>query len=188
MIVINTLCFMVCLCGFITDVIAGYLLQRTQFKHCSYTTESMLSSCDNADCSGIEFPPNTCYCCHIMENIQSDCDIPLLFGKQYYFSNVDSCMDIAGGLRIKLSILPILHAFNAVLCVIGVCKTSPVMKSVKDYVKLSEHTKTNSTSVEKIEINKEKETGEAKEELNNSIEIKDEQQLLEAEVSDNSEL
>ena len=179
MIVVNTLCFMVCLCAFITDVIAAYLLQRTQFQHCSYTTDSMLSSCDNADCSGIQFPPNTCYCCHIMENIQSDCDIPLLFGKQYYFSNVDSCMDIAGGLRIKLCILPILHAFNAVLCVIGVCKTSPIMKSVKDYVKLlplSEDTNKNSTTVEKVEIHKEEETGEAKE------------KLLEAEVSDNSEL
>ena len=137
MITLNSLCLIACICGAITDTIAAFLLQQINFQHCSYTKDSLVSPCDNTECSAHQFPPNTCFCCHVMEGIQSECEVTPFTGKQYYYSKVGSCMEIAGGLRIKLALLTVLHLINAVVCIVGICKTSPIMKPVKDGVTFS---------------------------------------------------
>ena len=136
MIVLNTASLVVCLTAAIIDGIAAYFLQRTNFGECSYTSTALVSPCDNSDCSGIEFPANTCYCCHILETLQDQCEVPLLMGRKYYFSSVKSCMSVASELRIMLSILTVLHIVNAIICVVGIFKTSSIEHVKTKYTQL----------------------------------------------------
>ena len=136
MIVLNTASLVVCLTAAIIDGIAAYFLQRTNFRECSYTSTALVSPCDNSDCSGIEFPANTCYCCHILETLQDQCEVPLLMGQKYYFSSVKSCMSVGGELRIMLSILTVLHIVNSIICVVGVFKTSSIEHVRTKYTQL----------------------------------------------------
>ena len=136
MIVLNTASLVVCLTAAIIDGIAAYFLQRTNFGECSYTSTALVSPCDNSDCSGIEFPANTCYCCHILETLQDQCEVPLLMGRKYYFSSVKSCMSVASELRIMLSILTVLHIVNAIICVVGIFKTSSIEHVRTKYTQL----------------------------------------------------
>ena len=136
MIVLNTASLVVCLTAAIIDGIAAYFLQRTNFRECSYTSTALVSPCDNSDCSGIEFPVNTCYCCHILETLQDQCEVPLLMGQKYYFSSVKSCMSVGGELRIMLSILTVLHIVNSIICVVGIFKTSSIEHVRTKYTQL----------------------------------------------------
>ena len=126
MIVLNTASLLVCSIAAIIDGIVAYFLQRTNFGERSYTSTALVSPCDNSDCGGIEFPANTCYCCHILESLQDPCEVPLLLGRKYYFSSVKSYMSVAGELRIMLSVLTVLHIVNAIICVVSIFKTSSI--------------------------------------------------------------
>lgn len=137
MMIFSTLCFIASVCAAITDIIAAFLLQQVDFTYCAYTDVSTLSPCANPECSSVRFPRNTCYCCQIMEGLKHDCDVTLLTGRQYYYSEVDSCFDIAIWLRVKLAILVILHIVNAVFDIASLCKTSPTISTTNKTFKIS---------------------------------------------------
>lgn len=132
MIVISTLSLLACVSAEVVDTIALFLLQQIDFSYCSFTDTSILSPCANPKCSSVRFPSKTCYCCQIMEGASGDkCTVKLLTGRQYYYSEVDSCTEIAVWLKIKLLVLVILHVVNGVMCVIGMCRTSPTIPIYK---------------------------------------------------------
>ena len=143
MIALNCVCLVAFICAFLTDSIGAFLLQQVNFQFCSHTRQSITSPCDKIECSAIRFPQNTCFCCHIMEGIKSSCQVSLLTGRQYYYTEVESCAEIAVGLRIKLILLTILHTTNAIICIAGIFITSPIAKPTSDEsVKFSSLAKT----------------------------------------------
>ena len=139
MVTLNCLSLIASISGTITDSTGAFLLQQTDFRYCSYTESSIVSPCNKPECSAMRFPRNTCFCCYIMEGISTkNCEIALLTGRQYYYSEVNSCMEVAVGLRVKLIFLAMLHVINAVISVAGICKTSPLIElTPNDTIKFS---------------------------------------------------
>lgn len=133
MLVISTVCLLACVSAAIMDTMALLLLQQIDFSYCSFTdTNRILSPCLQSECSHVQFPSKTCYCCQVMEAINGDnCDVRLLTGRQYHYSGVDSCTDIAVWLKIKLLMLVIFHVVSGILCITGMCKTSPIIHVIK---------------------------------------------------------
>lgn len=121
----------------IMDIIAATLLSQTDFNNCAYTPDSMEIACNNPSCSQTRLPPNTCYCCELLESQGDRCKVPFLLGRQYYFSQVESCQDINEELELFLAILVVLHCVNVLLAIAGIFRTSPVIDRDLEYVKLN---------------------------------------------------
>ena len=139
MVTLSCICVVASVGATIQDSLAAFLIQQTDFKHCVHTKSSTLSPCDRTDCTDIVFPQNTCFCCYIMEGIGSDCKLSLLTGRQFYYSEVDSCTEIAVSLLIQLIILAILHVLVLFVSIAGMCKTSPITScfSIADNIRFS---------------------------------------------------
>ena len=160
MVLLSIMSLIVSLIASIIDGIAAYLLLTIDFSKCFYTKSSMFNECEHPDCTAIEFPDNTCYCCYIMEQFeQNQCSIPFLLGRQHYYSNVNSCSDIAGDLLLVLVIVVILHIFNCVLSAISIFQTNPItMSNAREkinYVALTNNSKENTALITANEMDSE---------------------------------
>ena len=125
----SAICLLVCVAAATIDGTASFFLSWTKFSLCRHTPIEISSPCEGMNCNLLFFPPNTCYCCHLLDstNVDYQCKIPLLLGKQPFFTRVHSCLDISVKLQLLLAILTVLHVTSAVLSFISMFKTSPLI-------------------------------------------------------------
>lgn len=115
------------------DILAAYMIHRTDFSLCLHTGDSQLVvDCDSRVCSDMHLPPNTCYCCHLYRNRKAKgCDIPFLLDKQAYFKGVDSCDILSDRLYPLLMTVALLCLVSTALNLIFLFKSRPVRYYVK---------------------------------------------------------
>lgn len=175
---------MVCLLAAVVDGTGSYFIARTSFAKCKHTSKQMDSPCATDSCTAMILPANTCYCCYLIEAMEDECEVPLLLGKQPVFSGVNSCLDVSVKLRIMLSILTVLHVLGAILSMVSMFKTTPVLfyYKVKVTQNLAGYEKINATPIDDVE------KGEVKPEKEKSLAEQDTKTLLEGMESDSSGL
>ena len=120
-------CVLVCIAAAAVDGTASIYLSKTKFHMCRHTPIEISSPCQGMNCDPLVFPPNTCYCCYLLDSMKDQCKIPLLLGEQPFFTRVHSCLDISVKLQLLLIILTVLHATSAILSFISMFKTSPLI-------------------------------------------------------------
>lgn len=181
-------CVLVCVAAAAVDGTASVYLSRTQFSMCRHTPIEISSPCQGMNCNLLVFPPNTCYCCYILDSLNDQCKKTFLLGRQPFFTRVHSCMDISVKLQLLLTILTVLHATSAILSFISIFKTTPLIfyykvAQKKRLAQIYAATKNPGMGI----IVKRLETPTQEEEEVVEMMMAEERQLLEAE-SDSSEL
>ena len=107
---------------------AAFLLQRTDFTQCAYTSSVMMVSCASPVCPNLQLQASTCYCCYLYNTrTKGGCDTPLLLAKQTYFSGVDSCSAITSTLQPMLSTMAGLNLLAAVMSMIYIFQSNPIV-------------------------------------------------------------
>ena len=118
---LSIMCFISCLIGTILDFLAAYLLHRTDFTQCAYTSSSTTVPCSSPACPSITLQARTCYCCYLYASrTQGGCHTPMYLAKQTYFSGVESCSDISNTLKLMLSSVGAVNLVAAIVSVIYV--------------------------------------------------------------------
>ena len=107
---------------------AAFLLQRTDFTQCAYTSSVMMVSCASSVCPNLRLQASTCYCCYLYDTrTKGGCDTPLLLAKQTYFSGVDSCSAIISTLQPMLSTMAGLNLLAAVMSMVYIFQSNPIV-------------------------------------------------------------
>ena len=118
---LSVMCFISCSIGTILDFLAAYLLHRTDFTQCAYTSSSATVSCSTPICPNITLQARTCYCCYLYDSrTQGDCETTMYLDKQTYFSGVESCSNISNTLPLMLSSVGAVNLGAAIVSVIYV--------------------------------------------------------------------
>ena len=115
------------------DIIAAYLLQRTDFNQCAYTSVNATVSCSSPVCSSLTLPARTCYCCYLYDSLtEGGCNTPMYLARQTYFSGVDSCSDITTTLQPMLSAMGGINLLASIISMVYVFQTNPIVYSDKE--------------------------------------------------------
>lgn len=125
---LSATCFTACLIAAILDFMAAFLLQRTDFTQCAYTSSNTTVSCASPICPSLELHARTCYCCYLYDSrTKGGCNTPLLLAKQTYFSGVDSCNDVTDTLQPMLSAMGGLNLVAAIISMVYVFQSNPIL-------------------------------------------------------------
>ena len=127
------LCILTTISATIVDMMAAYMLHRTDFSRCLHTGDSDLAvDCDSTTCPYLELPPNTCYCCYLYHHRKTrGCHTPFLLDKQTYFEGVESCSVIPDRLNPMLTTVGVLCIVSTALNILFLFKSRPVRYYVK---------------------------------------------------------
>lgn len=107
---------------------AAFLLQRTDFTLCAYTSSATTISCTSPLCPSLEVQPRTCICCYLYDTrTKGGCETPLFLAKQTYFSGVDSCSAITSTLQPMLSAMGGLNLLAAVMSMVYIFQSNPIV-------------------------------------------------------------
>lgn len=124
---LSGVCFTACVIGAILDIMAAFLLQRTDFTLCAYTSSATTIFCTSPVCPNLEVQARTCYCCYLYDyRTKGGCGTPLLLAKQTYFSGVDSCSAITSTLQPMLSAMGGLNLLAAIMSVVYIFQSNPI--------------------------------------------------------------
>ena len=145
---LSIICFTSCLIGVILDFMAAYLLHRTDFTQCAYTSSSATVTCPSPTCPNITLQARTCYCCYLYASrTQGGCHTPMYLAKQTYFSGVNSCSDISNTLKLMLSSVGAVNLAAAIVSVVCVFQNSlNLYRGEKDSTQASNQQKDNSSN------------------------------------------
>lgn len=125
---LSGVCFTACIIGAILDIIATFLLQRTDFTQCAYTSNATTVFCTSPACPNLEVQARTCYCCYLYDyHTKGSCSTPLLLAKQTHFSGVESCSTIASTLQPMLSVMGGLNLLAAIISVVYIFQSNPIL-------------------------------------------------------------
>ena len=124
---LSGVCFTTCVIGAILDIMAAFLLQRTDFTLCAYTDSATTVFCASPVCPNLEVQARTCYCCYLYDHrTKGGCDTPLLLAKQTYFSGVDSCSVITSTLQPMLGAMGGLNLLAAIMSMVYIFQSNPI--------------------------------------------------------------
>ena len=146
---LSGVCFTACVIGAILDIMAAFLLQRTDFTQCAYTSSAIMVSCASPVCPNLQVQANTCYCCYLYDTrTKGGCDTSLLLAKQTYFSGVDSCSAITSTLQPMLSTMAGLNLLAAVMSMVYIFQSNPIVyQEQRDSKPPSTHNNNNSLKI-----------------------------------------
>lgn len=114
----------------VMDILAAYMLHRTDFSRCLHTKTHIIVDCDSKTCSNLRLPPNTCYCCYLYKGRKSkDCSSPFLLDKTPYFEGVASCGVLRDVLCPMVLVVALLEVLSTVLNIIFLFKNRPIRYS-----------------------------------------------------------
>ena len=149
---ISVACFTGCLIGAILDLMAAYLLHRTDFTQCAYSSSNTTVSCPSPICPTLTLQPRTCYCCYLYTSrTGGNCNTPMYLAKQTYFSGVESCSDISDTLQPMISTMGALNLAAAIVSVVYVFQNRPIQyQRDRDSQKASNQRKDNGRSSNKM--------------------------------------
>ena len=109
------------------DILAAYMLHRTDFSRCLHTNTHIIVDCDSETCSDLRLSPNTCYCCYLYKGHKSkDCSSPFLLDKTPYFEGVASCSVLRDVLCPMVLVVALLEVLSTVLNIIFLFKNRPI--------------------------------------------------------------
>ena len=107
---------------------ASFLLQRTDFTQCAYTSNATTIFCTSPVCPNLEVQARTCYCCYLYDHrTKGGCSTQLLLAKQTYFSEVESCNTVTSTLQPMLSAMGVLNLLAAIISMVSIFQSNPIL-------------------------------------------------------------